>query len=197
MYTPSALKIFYQDRLWHSLLTAIHSFMSSPSGIWTASFKLPLPRVRAACCGIGGRRWDGSRKRRGEWVGSSTILLNPADSRLGGPYTGPVRGLWGPRANRKSGAHNKHCVRGGLGARPWKFWDFTCSEVCSGGFLRLLFKHAYSTYIPASCRFRLAVSDRKVQRMGPKSAAALKSRKIKCVFWSLRQQRKREAKKQA
>ena len=128
MYTPSALKIFYQDRLWHSLLTAIHSFMSSPSGIWTASFKLPLPRVCAACCGIGGRRWDGSRKRRGEWVGSSTILLNPADTRLGGPYTGPLRGLWGPGQIEKVGPII-NIVWGGSGGthleilRFYMFWS--------------------------------------------------------------------------
>ena len=33
----------------YSLLTAIHSFRSSPSGSWTASFRFPLPRVAAAC----------------------------------------------------------------------------------------------------------------------------------------------------
>ena len=40
----------------HSLLTAIHSFISSPSGNCTASLRLPLPRVAATCCGGG---WGG------------------------------------------------------------------------------------------------------------------------------------------
>ena len=33
---------------------------------------------------------------------------------------------------------------------------------CVLGLLRLLFAHAYSTYIRASCRLRLVLSDRKV-----------------------------------
>ena len=37
-------------------------------------------------------------------------------------------GLWEPRKNTKSGAHNL------WGHAPRKFWDFTCSEACSGGF---------------------------------------------------------------
>ena len=39
-------------------------------------------------------------------------------------HPGLLRGLGGPRANRKSGAHKMDCVRGG--------WDSTCIEVCSG-----------------------------------------------------------------
>ena len=40
----------------------------------------------------------------------------------------------GPRANTKSGMHNIDCVREVSEHSPRKFWDFTCSEVCSGGF---------------------------------------------------------------
>ena len=39
---------------------------------------------------------------------------------------------------------------------PRKFKTFTWFEVCSGG---SFFVHAYTTYIPASCRLRLAVSE--------------------------------------
>ena len=53
------------------------------------------------------------------------------------------RGLWGPRANTKSGAHAIDCIRGVRGHAPRKFWDFTCSEVRSGDF-RGSFSHAYS-----------------------------------------------------
>ena len=76
---------------------------------------------------------------------------------------GPLRGLEGSRANTKIGAHNIDCARGVWGQIPLKFWDFTCSD----GALRLLFVHAYSTYIPASCHLRLAVSDQEVRRTGP------------------------------
>ena len=44
---------------------------------------------------------------------------------------GPPKGLEGPRANIKSGAHNMDCGRGSGDMPPG---SFTCSEVCSGGF---------------------------------------------------------------
>ena len=78
-------------------------------------------------------------------------------------YPGPPRGLERPRANAKSGAPKLDCVRGVWGHTPRKFWDFTCSEVCSGG----LFVHAHSTYIPVSCRLWLVVSDQKVRCTEP------------------------------
>ena len=81
--------------------------------------------------------------------------------------SGLPRGLEGSRTNTKSGAHNTDCMTGVWGHSPRKIFRFTCSEVCSGGFLRLLFVHAYSTYIPASCRLRSAVSDQKVRHTGP------------------------------
>ena len=63
------------------------------------------------------------------------------------------------------------------------------------GLLRLLFEPTYSTYIPASCRLRFTVSDRKVYDIrGP--SQRLRSSQV-CNIWSLCQQRKREAKKQA
>ena len=37
---------------------------------------------------------------------------------------GPPRGLLGPGANAKSGAHTIDCVRGGLGARPQEILRF-------------------------------------------------------------------------
>ena len=46
---------------------------------------------------------------------------------------GPLTGLRGPRANAKSGTHK--IGWGGIGdTPPRKFWNFTCSEVCSAGF---------------------------------------------------------------
>ena len=39
---------------------------------------------------------------------------------------GPPRGLWGPRAIAKSGAHTIDCVRGVWGTPPENFLDFTC-----------------------------------------------------------------------
>ena len=55
----------------------------------------------------------------------------------------------GPRTNTKVwSSHKMDCVRG--------VW----------GLLKLFFVHSHSTYIPASCRLRLAVSDRKVRRTG-------------------------------
>ena len=46
-------------------------------------------------------------------------------------YSGPLRGLWGPRANTKSWAHTIDCARGFLVHAPRKCWDFTCSEELS------------------------------------------------------------------
>ena len=55
----------------------------------------------------------------------------------------------------------------GLGARPQKILRFYVFWSVFWELLRILFEHAYSTYIPASCRLRLAVSDQKVRRTGP------------------------------
>ena len=82
------------------------------------------------------------------------------------PFRAAERIGGGPRANTQSGApQNELCERGQEILRFYMllsvFW----------GLLRLFFVHAHSTqYIytgPASCRFRLAVSDRKVRRTGP------------------------------
>ena len=40
--------------------------------------------------------------------------------------------------------------------------------------------HAHSTYTPASCRLRLAVSDRKVQHTGPLANYITRVSSIKC-----------------
>ena len=68
--------------------------------------------------------------------------------------------IGGPRANTKSGTLNIDCVKRVCGHTPRKFWDFACSEVCSGGFRGHLFVHAYSTYILSSCCLCLAISEK-------------------------------------
>ena len=91
-------------------------------------------------------------------------------------HSGLPRRLWGPRANTKSGAYAIVCLRGGWGHAPRKFYMLWS---VFWGLLRLLFTHAYSAYIIASCSFRLAVSDWKVWCTGrlckAKKQADLKS----------------------
>ena len=62
-------------------------------------------------------------------------------------FNGYTQGCWEDcrHANTKVGPID--CARGGWGHASREFWDFTCSKVCSGGLLRLLFVHAYTTYM--------------------------------------------------
>ena len=85
------------------------------------------------------------------------MALVRAAERIGGGMLGKYK-KWGP---------TKWIVRGGLGVRPQEILRFLHALKCILGAPEALFVHAHSTYIPASCRLRLAVSDRKVRRMGP------------------------------
>ena len=70
----------------------------------------------------------------------------------------------GPGQIQKVGPlQNGLCERGG----PQEILRFYMLWSVFRGLLRLFFEHAHSTYIPASCQLRLAVSDRKVRRTGP------------------------------
>ena len=74
------------------------------------------------------------------------------------------------------------------------FCSFTCSEVCSGGFWGSFSSlHTVHTYLPVAVfvsRFQIE----KYDVWGP--SQQLRSSQV-CNIWSLRQQRKREAKKHA
>ena len=50
---------------------------------------------------------------------------------------------------KKNGAYAIDCLRGVWGHASMKFCDFTCSEVCSAGLLRLLFtQYVHTTQLP-------------------------------------------------
>ena len=100
---------------------------------------------------------------------------------------GPPRGLWGPRANTKSGTPFIDCVRGVWGARPQEILRFYLLWSVFWGLLRLLFAHAYSpysAYIHASYSLHLRFQIEKYHVRGL-AAAAQRSHKIKCALFEV------------
>ena len=82
----------------------------------------------------------------------------------------------------------------GHGPRNFFFCGFTCSEVCSGGFWGSFSSlHTVHTYLPVAV-FVSWFQIEKYDIRGP--TQQLRSSQV-CNIWSLRQQCKREAKKQA
>ena len=68
------------------------------------------------------------------------------------------------------------CVRG-----IWGHFEILHALKCVLGASEVLFAHVYSTYIPASCRLCLTVSDRKVPHTGPQPVPAQGSHNLKLV----------------
>ena len=94
-----------------------------------------------------GKKWCMSSKTE-----CTAIVLFLTSWRTVAQYLGNTQGRredWrGPGQIQNVGPIHKNCVRGVWGRAPRKFWEFTCSEVCSAwGLLKLLFVHAYNTYL--------------------------------------------------
>ena len=79
-------------------------------------------------------------------------------------------------------------VWGGLGHIPSNFWDFTCSEVCSGGSWGS-FSYAHSSYI-YTCKMPSSISCFRSKSMTYRAlASGLRSSHVRWL-WCLRQQHK-------
>ena len=103
-------------------------------------------------------------------------------------FTGPPRGLLGP--------YKMDCVRGLWGHPPGNLRLYMLWSVF-WGLLRFFFVHAYSTYIPASRRLRLAVSDRRSTTYGALAGGLRSSIDSGVGFFVhyLRQQHKTQSKR--
>ena len=75
-------------------------------------------------------------------------------------YTGPPRGLGGPRANTKSGAQQNGLCEGGLGARPQEILH---ALKCVLGAPEALF-HACTQYIH-TCKLTSSISGFRLKSM--------------------------------
>ena len=73
----------------------------------------------------------------------------------------------GPQGKYKKWGPYYRLCEGGLGGCPWEILGFYMLWSVFWGLLRLLFVHAYSTYIPGSYRLRLAVSIEKYDIWDP------------------------------
>ena len=83
---------------------------------------------------------------------------------------------WGAQGKYKEWGPEIRIVGGGWGCAPRKFWDFTCSRVCSGGSWGSFFVHAHSTY-RYTCKMPSSISGfRSKSTMYGALASGLRSR---------------------